>query len=156
MSFRTRRRLHLADPSHCAGEVYEGFKGRYGFLAAQGDATEPFEFVEEALDEMALFVEHPVDWAAFAASWIALDVGGCAEIIGNEGSQVIGVIGGVHNNVLRRRQTFNQATRLRAVAPLTGCNRDADRQAKRIDSGMYFGGQAAFGTANTGSFKPPF
>jgi hypothetical protein len=45
---------------------------------------------------------------------------------------------------------------LRAVTPLTGCDRDADRQAERIHSGMDFGGQAAFGTSGTGSFKPPF
>jgi hypothetical protein len=54
------------------------------------------------------------------------------------------------------RQPLDQIPRLRAVAPLAGCDVEPDRQTERIDGGMDLGGQAAFGTADTGSFKPPF
>jgi len=41
--------------------VNEAHEGRNGFLAAQGDASEAFEFVEEAFDLMTFLVETPVD-----------------------------------------------------------------------------------------------
>jgi len=41
--------------------VNEAHEGGEGFLAAQGDASEAFEFVEEAFDLMPLLVETPVD-----------------------------------------------------------------------------------------------
>ena len=80
----------------------------------------------------------------------------CAQIVCNETAQVIGVIGRIHDDVLGHRQPFDQPACLRAVAPLAGCNDRPDRQAERIHSGVDFGGQAAFGAANTGSLKPPF
>ena len=58
--------------------------------------------------------------------------------------------------MLRIRQPFDQPARLWAVAPLAGGDRKADRQPEGIDRGVDLGGQAAFGAANTGSFKPPF
>ena len=39
----------------------EAHEGGDGFLAAQSDAAEAFELVEEALDLITLFVELPVD-----------------------------------------------------------------------------------------------
>lgn len=53
-------------------------------------------------------------------------------------------------------KSLDQAACLGAVAPLSGCDSKADRQAKGVYGGMDLGGQAAFGAANTGSFKPPF
>lgn len=53
-------------------------------------------------------------------------------------------------------QTLYQAACLRTVAPLAGCYREADRQAKGIDSGMDFRSQAAFGATDCVSFSPPF
>lgn len=41
--------------------MYEAHEGGDGFLAAQGDAAEAFELVEEAFDLMTLLVEPPVD-----------------------------------------------------------------------------------------------
>lgn len=57
-----------------------------GFLTSQGDPAEAFEFVEEAFDLMALLIEPPVDWRAFGAAGIGLDLGGCAEVFGDEGA----------------------------------------------------------------------
>ena len=105
---------------------------------------------------MALLVEHPVDWAVFAAGWIALDMGRRAQIVGDEVSQVVGVVGGIHDDVTNARQPFDQAARLGAVAPLARCDREPDGQPERIDTGVDFGRQAAFGSADAGSLKPPF
>jgi hypothetical protein len=64
----------------------EAHEGGEGFLAAQGNAAEAFESVEEALDLMAFLVEPPVDGGSNGASGIGLDLGGCAEVVGNEGA----------------------------------------------------------------------
>jgi hypothetical protein len=64
--------------------MYEAHEGFDGFFASEGDSAEAFEFIEEALDLMTLLVEPPVDWWNHGAAGIGLDLGGCAEIIGNE------------------------------------------------------------------------
>ena len=112
--------------------------------------------LKKTLDQVPFFIEQPVDWPVFAPGRIALDMRGCAQIICDELPQMISIIGGVHDDMLRVCQPFDQATRLWAVTPLAGCDDGPDRQAEGIHSGMYLGGQSAFGAANTGSFKPPF
>lgn len=81
---------------------------------------------------------------------------GCVQIIGDETAQMVGIVSGVHDDMLRIRETLDQPKRLRAITPLAGRDDNSDRQSKSVNCGMYLGGQAAFGTANSGSFKPPF
>ena len=66
--------------------MYEAHECGDGFLAAQGDAAEAFERVEEAFDLMALFVEPPVDGRLSGAAGVGLDLRGRAQIIGDEGA----------------------------------------------------------------------
>ncbi len=141
---RPRRRLHLAYPCHDAGEVHECFKGACGLFAAQGDASKAFDPVEETLDQMTLLVEHPVDGPVFATGWIALDMGLSTQVMGDEVAKVIGIVGRVHDHVLRLGQALDQTARLRAVAPLPRRDREADRQAERIHGGVDLRRQAAF------------
>jgi len=105
---------------------------------------------------MPLLVEQPINWPIFLSGRVALDVCGCVQIIGDESAQMIRVISRVHDNVLRGCEAFDQTARLWAVAPLARSDDGADRQSKRVDGRMNLGRQAAFGAANTGSFKPPF
>lgn len=126
------------------------------FFTAQGDASEALEFVEEALDEMALFVEHPVDRTAFTPGWITLDMGHRTQLIGDEAAQVVGIIGCIHDDVLRPCQPFDQATRLWTVTPLTRRDRKPDGKPERVDGSVDLCGKAAFGSTDTGSLKPPF
>ena len=105
---------------------------------------------------MPLLVEQPIDWPIFLSGGVSLDMCGCVQIIGDESAQMIGVIGRVHDDVLRGCEAFDQAACLWAVAPLAVSDDGADRQPERIDCRMNLGRQAAFGAANTGSFKPPF
>ena len=53
-------------------------------------------------------------------------------------------------------QPFGQAARLRAVSPLAGRDRDADRQAKRVNCSVDLRCQAAFGATDRVSLSPPF
>ena len=53
-------------------------------------------------------------------------------------------------------QPFEQPPRLRAVAPVSGRDREADRQPHGIESGMDFRGQAVSGPPDGASVKPPF
>lgn len=66
--------------------MYEPHESCDGFLTSERDPAESFEFVEETLDLMALLVEPPVDWGDYGAARICLDLGGCTEVIGDEGA----------------------------------------------------------------------
>jgi len=66
--------------------VDEAHEGGECFLASQGYSSETFEFVEEALDLVALLVEAPVDRGLGRATGVGLDVRGCTEVFGDEGA----------------------------------------------------------------------
>ena len=53
-------------------------------------------------------------------------------------------------------ESFDQAARLWAIAPMPGRDCKADRQAKRIDGRVDFRRQTTLGAANCVSFSPPF
>lgn len=65
-------------------EMDEAHKGGDGLLAAEGDAAETLELVEEAFDLMAFLVETPVDRGLGGSAQIGLDVHGCTQIVGDE------------------------------------------------------------------------
>lgn len=103
---------------------------------------------------MPPLVERPVDGAVFTPGWDALDVRGCAEVIANHLSRLIVIIGRIHDDETDALQTFDCSLRPRATALLAGGDDGSDRQPEGIDRRMDLRGQAAFGSANTGSFKP--
>lgn len=105
------------DTSHAGGNR---------LLAAQGDAAEAFAFVEEALDLVAFFVEPPGDCRLSGASGIGLDLRRCAEIIGNEDVQRIGIIGSIGDDMTDATQAFQEAQRLCSVATVPRRNRLSD------------------------------
>ncbi len=105
---------------------------------------------------MAFFVERPIDCLLCCSRRILLDLRLCIKFINDEGPQVISIISRICHDVPDARKPLDQAARLRAITPLTGRNREADRQAKRVDCGVDFRGQAAFGASDCVSFSPPF
>ncbi len=127
-----------------------------GFLTPQGNALEALEFIEETFDEMAFFIGGPIDRMAGDTSWVLLDVGDGVEVFGDESAQTIRIVGGVGNHMADAVEPFEQVARLRTIAPLPRRDEDTDRQPQGIYGGMYFGGQAAFGSPDPASFKPPF
>lgn len=154
MSFRGR--LHLGQPSHCAGESDEALEGGDGLFASEGDAAEAFDPVEETLDEVALLVEHPVDEFGPAARRVLIDLRHRPEVVGDEVAQVIRIIARIRNDMSDTLQPVEQPVRLRAVAPVSGGDENPDRQPQRVDCSMDLGGQAAPGAPDGVSFKPPF
>lgn len=152
----SRGRLHLGEPGHCACDVNEGLVGGDSLFATQGDAAEPFDLVEEALDEVAFLVEHPVDRLGSAARRVLLDLSHGTKFLGDEGAQVVGVVACIHDDMAHPLQPLDQPARLGAVTPVAGGDQKADRQAERIDCGMDLGRQATTRAADTGSLRPPF
>jgi hypothetical protein len=69
---------------------------------------------------------------------------------------VVGVIGGVGDDVSNALEPFEQAARLRTVAPVSGRDLEAQRQPEGVDCGVDLGGQPASGPADRVSFRPPF
>jgi len=49
--------------------------------------------MQETRDQMAFLAQDPVDWIAGAACRFLLDLGGCSQVIGPEGPQVICIMG---------------------------------------------------------------
>lgn len=70
-------------------------------------------------------------------------------------ANVVGVIGGIGDDKLGRG-TIEQATGLRSVAGLAGCEEEADRAAEPSDGEMDFGGQTAARTSDGLILSPPF
>lgn len=99
--------------------MYEAHESGESFLAAQCDPSEAFEFIEEAFDLMTLLIKAPVDWRGYGAAGISFDLRGCAEVIGDEGAQRIGVIGGIGgigDNVADTLHAGQKGLGLRTVA----------------------------------------
>ena len=131
-------------------------EGRDGLFASEGDAAEAFDPVEEALDEVALLVEHPVDGFGLAACRVLLDLRDRPKFVGDEVAQVIRVIARIRNDMSDTFQPFEQSACLRAVAPVSRGDENPDRQSQRIDRSMDLGGQPPSGAPDGVSFKPPF
>ena len=134
-------------------KAHEGGKRLF---AAQGDAAETLEPVEEALDLVALLVELPVDGRLDGAARIGLDLRAGPEIIGDEGAQGSRIVGGIGDDVSDTLQAGQERFCLRAVAVLARGRVDADWQAERVDNRVQLGGQAAARAADGGSLSPPF
>ena len=105
---------------------------------------------------VALFVEAPVDGFVACAGGVLLDQRLGSQLLLDEVAQIVGIIGGVRHDVADAVKTLDQATRLWAVAPLSGREHEADRQTKRVDCRMDLGGQAAIGATDGVSLSPPF
>jgi hypothetical protein len=105
---------------------------------------------------MSLPVEPPVDGRGGRAAGIGLDLCGGPQIVSDEGTQWVGVVGGVGDDVADTLQAGQKGFGLRAVAMLARCRMDANGQAERIDGGVQLGRQTASGATDAGSLSPPF
>ena len=79
-----------------------------------------------------------------------------AKVCGDEVAQVIGVVGGIRDDMADALQPVDQAARLWTAAPLPQRDCEPDRQAERIHGGVDLGCQAAFRASGPGSLKPLF
>ncbi len=123
-------------------------------VVARGDAPEVFEFVEEALDEVALAVERRVDGALALAVTLGRDVrpGAMRDEQFEDGAGVVAAIG---DDIAGRSQPFDQRRHGGLVGGLAGCEHEADWQAAAIDHGVDLGAQSATRTTD-GVIRAPF
>lgn len=124
-------------------------------VVACGDAAELLDTIEEALDEVSLFVE---PWREGEA---LLAVGS----IGNVGSDVpcrsgvadsVAVISFVAQQGCAFGNGFDQRFSLTGVVDLPASQSQADRASVSIDKGMEFAGEAAPGTSHATIAASPF
>lgn len=77
----------------------EAHGGGDGHLAAQCDAAEALELVEEAFDLMVFLIEAPVDGRLGGSAGIGLDVRDRSKVACDEDAERIGVIGCIGDDV---------------------------------------------------------
>src|SRR3546814_15122590 len=95
-----------------------------GFFAAQGASSKALEFVEEAFDLMALFVEPPVEGRSTGAARIGLDLRGCATVTANARASRIRPAGGIGDAVAPAVQPGQRRRGPRASAIVARCGRE--------------------------------
>jgi hypothetical protein len=112
------------------------------------------EFVEEALDQVALAVEFGIDDAANPDVALARNVGlGAGRF--DQFDDCAGEEAAIGNDVMRQTQPFDERGECRLVRGLTGREQQSDRKTVRIDDRVYLGAQSSARTAN-GVIRPPF
>ena len=115
-------------------------------VVAGGDGAKVLEFIEEALDEIALAVEGKV------TGWRRLTVGlgrdyRCDLSLRKRVAERIGIVGLVRDESFRIDR-FEQRLRASQIMGLTRREHHLDGIAKRINNNVYFGGQSAAGPAD--------
>ena len=109
---------------------------------ACGDGAKVFEFIEEAFDEVSLFVEFFVEPRDVHAVRHGLDVG-LGAAFGQGNAQGIAVIGAVGEQGLAGADTVQHILGAAAVMGLALGQLQGERIAVGIDHRMDFGGQSA-------------
>ena len=144
----------MSDPETGGGEGDGGEEVSCELVVARGDASEVFELVEEAFDEVALSVERGIDRALDLAVLLGRDVGPRA-VIGDELDDGLGVIAPVGDGVAGRGKAVDERRHGGFVGDLARGQQEAQRQAAGIDDDVDLAAQPATGTAN-GVIRAPF
>jgi hypothetical protein len=105
---------------------------------------------------VAFFVEIPVDGLLSGSRRIGGDLRFGPDFTGNEIAKMIRVICRVGDDVTDTWQPLDKGACLRTVTRLSRCDRDAYRVSERVNAGVDFGGQPAFGAAYRVNLSPPF
>ena len=133
--------MSSVEQDHSAGELDAGEEISGEFVVARGDGTKVLEFIEEALDEVALAIEREIATARRLAvgSWRnhRRDVAPSERI--DKWVSVEGLV------AKHRPRIDGVEQRLRAsqIVGLSGREHHFDGVAERIDQNMDFGGQSA-------------
>lgn len=114
-----------------------GEEGGGVFGVACGDAAPSFQVQESVFDEVAKLVEffimRPLNETVFLGGYDRLHV-----LVFRLIDEGIAVVATIRQQIVRA-QSFDQAASLRAIRRGTLCNKDSDRQTKRIHGQVYLG-----------------
>ena len=124
------------------------------FVIACGDAPELLEFVEEAFDAVALFVDSAVIFVLVPSLRHGRNDGDCV-LVENDIVQTVGIIGAIGQYIVGI-ETVDQCFGLTDVAALPRRADQAHGIAQSLDGGMYLGRQSAFGPTQALGMRPPF
>src|SRR4030081_3738407 len=124
------------------------------FVVACGDPAQMLEFVEEALDQVALAIAFEVDGAYHPDVALAGDVGG-GSARGEEFDDAAGAVAAVGDRVAGGPQSGDEAGQGGFVRGLAGRQQQTHRQTDGIDDGVDLGAQSSTRTAN-GVILAPF
>ena len=119
-----------------------------------GDPAQMLEFVEEALDEVALPVEFWIDGADALHIALAWNVSGGAEG-GEEFDDGAGAVAAIGHRLASWRQAGNEVWQGGFIGSLAGSEKEPNRQTDVIDDGVDFGRQSSTRTAD-GVIRAPF
>ena len=125
-----------------------------GFVIAGGDAAKVFDFIDEALDQMAFLVEFGVMGEGLSAGAVSGDHGGdvAAGQVCPEGVGIEGLVGDEDLD----RDASDQRCGLGALMHLAGGEAHAQRIAERIDGDVQLGTQPAARAPDGVILSPPF
>ena len=123
-------------------------------VVARGDASEVFEFVEEALDEVALAVNLGLNDAADADIALRGDVRGGAGGL-YQGDDRMREVAPIGNDVARQGDAVDQCRKGGLVGRLARREQEPNRQAVGIDDRMDLGAQSSTRTTD-GVIRAPF
>ena len=104
---------------------------------------------------MPLGVEVGIERRLDRARRVGLDMRLGGKTIVDQRAQVPRIVGGIGDDVVHARQPFDEARRLRAIAPVPGCRHQPDRQAERVDAGVDLRRQPAARAPDPLSENPP-
>ena len=154
MSPDPRWRLHSEATFECGNEVEEASIVSGEFVVSGCDASEVFDLVEEAFDQVTVFVDRGIEAAPFGGDGPAWDnrlcAAGCDGIHGP-----LPIVSLVCQNVACL-EPVEQPLDLGYVIAFAAGQDEADRVAQGIGGGMDLGAQPAFGASQRVSFKPIF
>ncbi len=144
----------MAEAYACASKGDCGEEVSCELVISGGDSPDVLEFVEEALDEVALAVERGIDRALGLAIPLCRDVGPGA-VVGDEFDDGFGVIAPVGDGVARGREAVDQRRHGGLVGRLAGGQQEAQRQTAGVDDDVDLAAQSSTRTAN-GVIRAPF
>ena len=134
------------EPNRSGGEADGGEEIPGGFVVARGDRAELFEFAEEILDQMALFVEFAIEVARRQTVWSRRDYSGFASRRQRVEHSTIGIEGAICD------QQVGGHVRQQCISPgqvvrLSRRQQQVQRIAERVDQRMDLGAQTAAAAA---------
>jgi len=130
------------EPNRAGGEINGSEEVAGGLVIASGDGTKLLEFGEEVLDQVARFIEMPIEPAGHPSVGLGRNHGGFA--LGNQrlDDPFVGVeclFGDQHLGLHVRQKVVGTDQIVRLATGQV----EADRIAERIDQGMDLGAQPA-------------
>jgi len=137
----------MSEPQSNGSEGDGGEEVPCELVVAGGDAPEVFDFVEEALDEIALSVKREIDRALDLDVALGRNVGlGAARL--DERDDAFRIIAAIGDNVAGQANAAEQGRRGGLIGGLARREQQADRQALGIDHGMDLGAQSSTRTTD--------